>query len=230
MRALLAAAAVLLTGCFDVLEEVWIEPDGSGRAHIELGMPAALMHLAKAASSAQGVSLSSEAKAAAERLRKEPDVVRVRFEEKEEGGQYRAVYEVEVRDVTKLPELLRRGAGPQKLEGFRFEISRLDNGNFQFVQKMGRFDPGIQAANAVLGERTVTVRVHGRRIVGTNGRLNEKADTAEWKLSVPDLASGAELKAEVQAGAPVWVWAGVIGVPLALLMLVLLRARRMRRA
>lgn len=254
-RWLLAALMLLtLTGCFDLLQEIWILPDGSARAVFDVALPKSLMGLARAGGKNPLDELRADAQATEAELKKDPDVTKFEFREYEDAGQQHLVYDLTVKDATRLGELQKRAmdrntAAKQGKANIAFRIERQGFGQYVFVQRMGE-DSGAAGtaggtakpsedvgeelgkglAQALLGNHFYTVRVHGPLITETNGTLAEKKDTAEWKFPIVDLSSTkpAELRAVVQAGPPLWLWPVVLGVPLLVLLLAVMAARRQR--
>ncbi|HYO72476.1 MAG TPA: hypothetical protein VEU33_41035 [Archangium sp.] len=262
LRWLLAPLVLLtLTGCFDLLQEIWLLPDGSGRVVLDVGLPKSFLDLARTQGTDPLEGLRVDARAAEAELTKDPDVTKFEFREYEENGQQHLVYDLTVRDATRLGELQKRAMelsstarqakqGKSKAD-LTFRIERRGFGEYVFVQRFGEpknapgpqdgandatermaKDFGTQMARALLGNHFYVVRVHGQTIPETNGTLNEKKDTVEWKYSLVDLVdaagNGAELRAVVQAAPPLWLWPVVLGVPLLMLALAVMAARRQR--
>jgi hypothetical protein len=258
LRWLLASVVLLtLTGCFDLLQEVWLHPDGSGRVVFDVALPKSFLDLARVRGKDPLEELRAEARATEADLKKDPDVTKFEFREYEQDGQQHLVYDLTVRDATRLGELQKRAmehsaaAKQQGQAGPSFRIERRGFGEYVFVQRFGEpkeqpgtpggaknpaeqtaRDFGTQMAKALLGNHFYVVRVHGQSIPETNGTLNEKKDTVEWKYNLVDLVSeaqqGKELHAVVQAGTPLWLWPVMLGVPLLMLALAVMAARRRR--
>jgi hypothetical protein len=252
---LLAPLVLLtLTGCFDLLQEIWILPDGSARVVFDVALPRSLLGLARAGGKNPLEELRADAQATEAELKKDPDVTKFEFREYEEAGQQHLVYDLTVKDATRLGELQKRAmdhstAAKQGKTNLAFRIERRGLGEYVFVQRLGGDagtastvggtakpsgdvgeELGKNMARALLGNHFLTVRVHGPLITETNGTLSEKKDATEWKLSVLDLsdAKATELRAVVQAGPPLWLWPVVLGAPLLILALAVLAARRQR--
>ncbi|WNG43581.1 hypothetical protein F0U60_05275 [Archangium minus] len=257
LRWLLAPLMLLtLTGCFDLLQEIWLLPDGSGRVVFDVGLPKSFLDLARTKGMDPLQELRAAAKATEEDLKKDPDVTKFEFREYEQDGQQHLVYDLTVKDITRLGELQKRAmehnaSAKQGKKELAFHVERRGFGEYVFVQRFGEpkdpsgttngtknpseqaaRDIGAQLARALLGNHFYIVRVHGQSITETNGTLNEKKDTVEWKYSLVDLAdeaqTGTELRAVVQAGPPLWLWPVVLGVPLLVLALAVMAARRQR--
>ncbi|WPB76205.1 hypothetical protein KYC5002_45360 [Archangium violaceum] len=262
LRWLLAPLVLLtLTGCFDLLQEIWILPDGSGRVVLDVGLPKTFLDLARTQGKDPLEGMRADARAAEAELKKDPDVTKFEFREYEENGQQHLVYDLTVKDATRLGELQKRamelsstvkqakqGKGKADLT---FQIESRGFGEYVFVQRFGEAknapgstdgasDPteraakdfGMQMARTLMGNHFYVVRVHGQSISETTGTLNEKKDTVEWKYNLVDLldeaGKGGELRAVVQAAPPLWLWPVVLGVPLLVLVLAVMAARRQR--
>lgn len=257
---LLAALSLFLTGCFNVEQDLWIEPGGSARLVVDMGMPKSVTALARLSGTADArEALLAQAREAEKALRQDPEVSQVMLRDYEKDGQVHLVYDVTVKDVTRLPDLYRRAAeqhaqgqpaSPKDAWDFRIERQ---GGNYVYTQ---RFNPekafatpaGIgddaaeQAAQelakgmvkAMLVNNRLTLRIHGPGIGETNGTVNEQKDTVEWKLNLAELmdapAEGREFRAVIHNGEPLWLWPLVLGVPLAVLLLTVAAARKRRGA
>ncbi|AEI64855.1 hypothetical protein LILAB_14750 [Corallococcus macrosporus] len=258
---LLAALPLLLTtGCFNVQQDLWIEPGGSARLVVDMGLPRSVTALARLGGAADArAQLLATAREAEKALREDPEVTQVMLRDYEQEGQVHLVYDVTVKDVTRLPDLYRRAAekhaqgqqAPQEAWDFRIERQ---GGDYVYTQ---RFHPekafavppvgtGDEAtdqaarelakgmAKAMLVNNRLTLRIHGPGIGETNGTVNEQKDTVEWKLNLAELmdapAEGRELRAVIHGGEPLWLWPVVLGVPVAVLLLTVTAARKRRRA
>lgn len=251
---LCVVAVTSLSGCFDLLQEIWVAADGSARLRLEVALPKSVLHLA-----GQGAltKLREDAKKTGAELKDDPVVKAFSFKDHVEGDVQHLVYELEVTDATKLGALQQRvwasAANEKEGEGMTFRFEKGTGGALRFVQRVGKdaqradggagAEPGSVAdraarelgrkmAGAMFEGRFVTVRVHGPAIGETNGALNEKKDTVEWRLPMAELMSdGAplqELRAEIETGAPLWVWGLFLGIP-ALLLLLSISAMKRRR-
>src|SRR5262249_2913591 len=138
--------------------------------------------------------LRAEARATEEDLKKDPDVTKFEFREYEQEGQQHLVYDLTVKDATRLGELQKRAmehssSVKQGNANVGFSIEKRGGfGEYVFVQRLGEpkdatgaakdstqraaQDFGTQMAKALLGNHYYTVRVHGQAIPETNGTLN----------------------------------------------------------
>ncbi len=151
------------------------------------------------------------------------------------------------------PEVGSDASARQVLAGTRApEVVKLDNGNYRFSASLGgagdsagsREDsdnPFAQLGQAfgralvqqVFQDAAIRVRVHGSEVLSGNGQLDADKRSMAWRVPLGELvAPGAAprvLEAEVRGTSPLLVWAVLLGVPLAVLGLALLAARRRRR-
>ncbi|MFP2957957.1 hypothetical protein ACLEPN_09035 [Myxococcus sp. 1LA] len=259
---LLATLSLLLTtGCFDVQQDLWIEPRGSARLVVDMGLPKSVTALARLGGATDAKEqLLTTAREAEKALREDPEVTQVMLRDYEQEGQVHLVYDVTVKDVTRLPDMYRRAAekhaqGQQTTpqEAWDFRIER-QGGDYVYTQ---RFHPekafavppvgtGDEAtdqaaqelakgmAKAMLVNNRLTLRIHGPGIGETNGTVNEQKDTVEWKFNMAELMDappeGREFRAVIHGGEPLWLWPAVLGVPLAVLLLTVAAARKRRGA
>lgn len=216
----LALALLTLTGCFDFLEEIWINEDGSGRVRIDLGISTALFSLGGARVREE---LEREFKAEAERARaavaQDPDVKKISVESRDDGDLHRIIYELEVRDVTRLPEIhrrLREGSAKLSASGsdavdFEMRIEETGQG-YRFSQAFGAArgkaaDGGAsvprksgadavaeafaeQMISAMFADKGLTIRVHGPEFASHNGQLAQDGKSVEWKVPFSSIISG----------------------------------------
>lgn len=262
LRLLLALLPLFtLTGCFDVLEELWLNPDGSARLVVDLGVPRSLSGLSQLAGGKDLLAQVREKQEATEaEVRQDPNVTELVSRTYEKDDQVHLVYEVSVKDATKLPDTYRKifQKAAQREQAtpvdWDFRLER-DGGDYVFVRRFAPAgadaakatdsdaeDPAQKAARevakglakAMFVNTHFTVIVHGPGILETNGTVNEKKDTVQWKVPFSELmdppAAGRELRAVVSGGEPLWLWPVVLGVPLAVLGLAIAAARRKRAA
>jgi len=256
----LSLVLLLGTGCFDVQQELWVQPDGSARLVVDLGLPRSLTALAllNGANDAKAVLLA-KAREAEKDLRQDPEVTQVDVRDYEREGQLHLVYDVTVKDVTRLPDLYRRATGKRTAgdglqppgDAWDFRIERR-GGDYVFTQRfipekaLAPLPPAGDAselaarelakgmAKAALVNNRLTVRIHGPGIGETNGAVNEQKDTVEWRFNLAELvdapAEGRELRAVIHGDEPLWLWPAVLGVPLAVLLLTVAAALKRRAA
>jgi hypothetical protein len=255
---MLATLSLLtLTGCFDVVQELWINPDGSARLMVDVALPKSLGMLAQAHGGKSLVDqLHEQRKAAQETLSKNPDVQALVMRQYDEGDVLHLVHELTVKDATKLPELYRQvwedsTRDQQQAAGdWDFRVER-EGGNYIVTQRFTPATAGLPSSTgqedlteqlakdlakgmtkALFANHHVTLRIHGPGIGETNGTVNEKKDTVEWKVPLAELVDGPkegrELRAVVHGGEPLWLWPVVIGIPLAVLGLAISAARKRR--
>lgn len=245
--ALVAVAA--LSGCLDLLEEIWVNPDGSARMVKEVVIPKMVLQIA-----GQGAvnQLRENAKQVEATLKKDPEVTKYTFRDYQDSAGQHLAYELEVKHAQKLGEIDRKAmaeAAPKQTgmgEGLGLQLRpKRFGGGYEFIQTLSKGTPGLdggeaqendfgqQLAQTLLSGHYVTVRVHAPTIGDTNGLVNAEKNTVEWKIPLADLASNTprvpELRAELVTGAPLWIWAIVLGVPALLALLAFRSMRRGRR-
>ena len=249
--------ALTLSGCLDVQQEVWINPDGSGKLRFDLGLSRAFIELDEGEST--GVSdLAVSFRELGRELNRDP---RLKYspvlEEYSDDDFDRIALEVVVKDWRDLPAInqliLERKSGEETFESqdnqvLLFSLHETEDGNIFFRQPaIGTFSDSDEPS-AVEGEETLLERA-GRAFLGsfmneggvvvtlhsTNGTWQPDKASVRWKFSLEDMIDG---KVEIDAfTAEIGAAAGsqkswrLVGVLLTIFMLVaiLLWFRRDRR-
>lgn len=147
----LLSASLLLAGCMDFTEEVWISPDGSGRVNFDFGIAEELVALQQQ-SKGQTKEGDSQDIVASFRMKKEklerhPRVQKLAFNESSAGGMHHFLYTAEVKDLGAIADLAKimlsqepdpQGQTPTKADGSGVKstgrIEKLPSGNVLFVQ------------------------------------------------------------------------------------------------
>lgn len=232
-RLFTALAALVLGGCIEITQEVWINGDGSGRMTMDLGLSEQLLSMAGSGGEDPLAKFREQAKKTKAELQKDPNVSSVAITERKEGGDQHFVYDVQVKDVTRLRDVESRlsSSGPLGEDGKvrdkgEFKIEKQPNGRLLFLMRLqtpkqdGKGGKQADAlargmAAAMFGNRAVTIRLHAPKIADTNGTLDDQKTTVEWRIPLVDLISekaGRELRAEVEmpSGVP-WLWIALAG-------------------
>lgn len=232
MRAgLLFLMTMACTGCLELTQEIWVNADGSGRMTLDIALPQGLMAMA---SESEGGSPFMENQAEYERLKAHPEEIpnlrSLDHREYVEGEFHHFVIELEVDDVTALPETMEQlqarttigeeqsGEAEEVASPAEMRLERLGGGRMLFVQPLvneglaaGTSEPGMEemeeAGQAFLASmfagRYFTVRLHAPKVTSTNGTVDGTAQSIEWKIPMTDLMSQQgpeELRAEIELG------------------------------
>jgi hypothetical protein len=222
MRRAALLLVVLLAGCMDVIQEIWIGSDGSGHFHAVYTFDADSPVFKMPGQDGKDplVSIVSKLDEVDAELRKDPAVRHLEVKADKDGERPRLTIDIEVADATTLPVYIKKALQPKDPTGRErapprddFTIEKTDGGTLVFVQKQSmkppRMDDQMREMLAkAYKDHTVTTRVHGPRIVSSNGTVS--GDMVEWmvKLAHPEEAP-AEMRAEIALGSPVLLYAGV---------------------
>ncbi|HVE82295.1 MAG TPA: hypothetical protein VND93_05585 [Myxococcales bacterium] len=242
-RWLLAGASLLLcSGCFDVVEEIWLEAGGGGRLRLEISLPKSLLSMGRLGGEDLLVSVREDAANAKAELARDPDIRRFDYRTEEKPGVFNLVYEVEANDAAKLQAAQARalsvlasragkGRGGMRQSPVDFSVARRFGLGFDFQGALGggsekedgKADPGDDIgkamAGAMLGGHAITVRLHAPFILSTNGAMDPTRTTAEWKVPLTALMEpGFKQELTAQALAVDWK-VGAAGAVVALLLL-----------
>ncbi|RLC48228.1 MAG: hypothetical protein DRH70_01525 [Candidatus Coatesbacteria bacterium] len=236
--ALLAVLALSAMGCFDFLEEIWVNPDNSCRLTWNIAVSEAIL-----ANDPQLLENMRRMHYMAQRRLNGLRGVRKTFlQEYSDRGLRHFSYDIDLDSVfyvTEVHEVLAEQA-PLHRQGVSPTFERLMNGDLQFTQVLASGRPHFaytenapapwdhdlfqeynetrNAAEAIipaiLADKYVTVRLHAPKIGLTNGRLNRKRNTVEWKVSLAQLAAGNpvfdKLQARVEKTLGYQFWFGIV--------------------
>ena len=215
--------ALTLSGCLDVQQEVWINPDGSGKLRFDLGLSKAFTELGEGEST--GVSdLVISFKELGRELNRDP---RLKYspvlEEYSDDDFDRVAIEVVVKDWRDLPAInyliLKRKSGEETLESkanqmLLFSLHEAEDGNIFFRQpSIGTFSDSDEPAagegeetlmeragrafiGSFMNEGAVVVTLHSTMISRTNGTWQPDKSSVRWKVSLEDMMEG---KVEIDA-------------------------------
>lgn len=225
----------LCSGCFDLVQEIWLEAGGGGRLRLEVILPKTLLGLGRIGGEDLLVSVREDAANAKAELAKDPDIRKFDYRTEEEAGVFKLIYEVESNDASKLQAAQARalaalakkaGRGGEDRGGGETPVA------FAVERKLGLgldFKGAVAAgpepregsageefgkamAGAMLGGHTVTVRLHAPFILSSNGTMDATRSTVEWKVPLGALVEpGFRLEMNAQALAVDWK----VGVALA---------------
>ena len=92
----------MCSGCFDLVQEIWLEAGGGGRLRLEISLPKTLLGLGRMGGEDLLVTVREDAANAKAELSKDPDIRRFEYRTEEAVGVFKLIYEVESNDVSKL--------------------------------------------------------------------------------------------------------------------------------
>ena len=150
--AIVLFVSLFFAGCFEILEEVWINNDGSGRIKIDIGISEAMMSMGTSDSSANTFAdLDKDFQKTKEEVEKNPKIKRVDFKQYSDGGMKHFAFDVEVRDLSALNDFQKIVYSSEKKDtakeasaeqGMPLENSELtiekQNGKIVFVRRIGQ--------------------------------------------------------------------------------------------
>ena len=223
MRQLLLAVALitvlaLCCGCFEYSQEIWVNPDYSGRIVADFAISEQLLSMsALGGGDPVGEVRSGYEKNKAE-LESDPNVKSVTLTEDNAESMHHFVFDVSLKDVTKLgrvSEALEPNAGALGDDAPRgrpaFALTRDKGGDVSFHMSLAGMarrpredgDPfsgmGEAMGLSMLSGRYFTVTLHAPKFSSTNGELSEDKRTATWKISLAELMSGKGAPNDLQA-------------------------------
>jgi|GEM_PF-4201542 len=220
MTALLCS--LLLSGCFDVNQEIWINSDGSGRLRFDMGLSKKLADLGE--EDASGIDdLADRFKELGRELAGDPRLLHSPVVEEYGDDDFdRVAIELTVKDwrdlsvinrmiVQKRPGEEAAGNGSNRL--FVFTLEESDDGNIYYRQPSSGFRSeskqpdeekeegffegmGRALVGAFMSEGGLTVTLHSPTISLSNGDWQSDRASVQWTVALEDLIND---KVEVDA-------------------------------
>lgn len=252
LRIGLLTASLFLAGCIEILEEVWINADGSGRIRIDIGMSEAIFSMGKKEKGKDPLGdVNKDFEKTKSDIEKHPNIKHTDFRQHTDAGVRHFVFDIEVTDPAILNDLQKaiylgerdtlKKADPEKIkpmEGAELHVEKKSDGTILFIRRFG--PPGTETADSLDREggelfrsAGYTVRLHAENILSSNGTIDESGKTVEWKIPIDHLMAGKafrkELRAEIgPAGVnrQMWVIAGVLLVGILTGIIVALRKKK----
>lgn len=216
-------------GCLELTQEVWVNRDGSGRMRLDIALPQGLLEMA---AESDGANPLAESMAEYERLKADPGQVpnlrSVDHSEYVEGEFHHFVIDLEVDDVTALPETMAQLQKRTALDEEQAEkadelasqhemrLERIGRNRMVFVQTLvddsqaaDASTPGTEEMDAagkaflasMFAGKHFTVRLHAPKVTATNGAVDQNARTTEWRIPLTELMAREglqELRAEIE--------------------------------
>ncbi len=233
----MGAMLLLLTGCFQVTEEYWVNADGSGKMHFEIGVSEALLSMGES-NPIDGSQIFSDEGLDAQN----PYLKNIKTSENSNNGMHYYVMDADITDFNRVFE-----SSSAQESGFQAKVEKLANGNYLFKRTMdlatlnagqdaslGLTD-GTDMTNmvaAMFSDKFWIVRLHVDNVVNTNGTLDKENKLVEWKVPFSQVIGGKdtiEMTAEISMGSPILLYVA-IGVGILLLVAVVVGVLLVRRS
>lgn len=245
----MAIFAMLLTGCVNIRQEIWLNADYSGKVSLEVSVSEALMTAAQAVDSTIGTSLNPRTQADQD-FGANPYVQNYTFQDYGDGTNHFYTTTFEVVDFKALLETTHNDL-------LDIQLGELENGSLVYSQRLV-YNTGAESITATseilkrayeaakasaMKNATWQVTLHLPNVISTNGTQSENVDGILWSYPMSMVASAnpaLELKAEYRkpliptrlSGAAWFPWTlGGVGVVVVgvILALVLASAARKRK-
>jgi len=100
----LLGLTILLSGCFELVEEIWINPDNSGRLKLDIAVSEKVIALGKLE---EGKDLSTGFEESKKRIENNPDIARLAYQEYSDAGMRHFIFDMAVNDFHKLAAMSR---------------------------------------------------------------------------------------------------------------------------
>ncbi len=233
----IGAMLLLLTGCFQVTEEYWVNADGSGKMHFEIGVSEALLSMGES-NPIDGSQIFSDEGLDAQN----PYLKNIKTSENSNNGMHYYVIDADITDFSRVFE-----NSSSQNSGFQARVEKLSNGNYLFKRTMDLatlnagqdaslgLSDGTDMSNmvaAMFSDKYWIVRLHTDNVVNTNGTLDKENKLVEWKVPFSQVIGGKdtiEMTAEISMGSPVLLYVA-IGVGILLLVAVVVGVLLVKRS
>ncbi|MBI2299772.1 MAG: hypothetical protein HYU66_12670 [Armatimonadetes bacterium] len=242
---------LLLTGCLEVNEEIWIGRGGRGRMSLDVTVDEAASVLELVGRKDPVADVRAKLEKAKQQLAQDRNVFNVEARESGEAGQRRFHLAFEFRRAVRLGDstagflqLTTEPAGLGKLKlrqvlavpkpegaveaGFRPAGEGLD--------ELGPLGEVISkaVASGLLGGKSYTVRIHAPKVISSNGASLDGGRAAQWEYPIGELVtadSPVALECELAVPPSAWIalGPGLVAAVLAVVLLLLLRRKRRAR-
>ncbi len=231
LMVVLLLTSLLLSGCFSVTQEMWVNTDGSAKISIDMGMSKSLLDMA-----GSGSDPLAEFSNQFEGSGLYKDVTTRTYEE---GDLKHIVVEFSVDSFEQY--IANPGGSTDQSLNTDISLTKLDNGNFKLVQTVAGTGGGLDTMDAdtqkmmesMFKDKYWTTRIHVPSVVSTNGTNN--GNVAEWKVPMSDMMLKNQpiemsLEYSLTPGTPGWllpvIIIAVVLIILAVVLFVLLRRRK----
>jgi hypothetical protein len=208
-RLLLLLSAFVLTGCFEVSEDLTIHGDGSGRIVFEIGLDE---NIAKLAALGNDSGTFFDRNKLEERLKTSENVEKYEIRERMENGVQRTIVDVMVKDMTEdmdgLGDLASKDVAEKLDVGDKsaapFVFTRMEGGNFKFTQnvtKEKKEDTNALVAGLMssqLSGKYMRVKLNGA-IVSANGSIAEDKKSVSWEIPMAQIVNGTAMVKTLEA-------------------------------
>ncbi|MCH2026769.1 MAG: hypothetical protein MK172_13610, partial [Verrucomicrobiales bacterium] len=213
---------LLMTGCIDLKQDIWINEDGSGKLVFDIGLTKQFKAMMDMGNAFEGLDLESEDGAEPEKTQTNPfgdpektiveleqseHVTSAHYKEKSDGKFERTIYTIELSDITKIGELMSSsslGEGVNELGGEKdssdeLSVKKTESGTFVVTAVMeGDKEEGIDAGGDEFGMMQEMFKDAGMTIrvhapaVSHNGK--KKRGAIVWNMTLADLSAGKRLE------------------------------------
>ncbi len=193
--AILLVASLVLAGCMNMQQELWFNPDGSGKFSMDIGMSESLVNMAEV-SGGTGIPTEQDFKQQIVGSNQD-DLKNVEAKTYTKDGFVHYTVSADVSDMGKF-----FASSQNNSQGFAMTLEKLANGNSSFKQSINMnsalgsgsgLDTSAADMASMMGAAMEgqywTLRVHVPNMVNTNGTWNKSGGYVEWKVPMKDLFS-----------------------------------------
>ena len=220
---ILSMSSLLLTACFDVEQEYWINDDGSGKFRMDLGVSESLLAMDDYEDDIFSIDEMEEAQSS------NPYITNFVTREYSEEGYRHYSITADISDMQTFFGELQDLSDIMGGAGILITLEETSNGNWLFHQTLNMSDAALGDDTldgslddlsrgmlaGILGDSYWNVKLHVDNIVNTNGKWDEETNTVEWNISMAEIFTGdnIDMTAEYK---PAFAWKKYI-IPIVLM-------------
>jgi hypothetical protein len=193
--------SLLVSGCYDIAEELWINSDGSGRMKFTIGLAENLAAMIEGGG--QSANFCDKAIKDKSKLENNVLITSVTITKNSEAGMNYCSIDVDVKDFRNFAEV-RNNVIEGDYDNYEFPFSIIELGEDRFgisqeFNNLGRDGPnqsgiekvGQEMAMAMmapmLAGKYISITVHAANIESSNGEISADSKTVIWKKPLVDL-------------------------------------------
>ncbi len=214
MAMALESVFVLVSGCMEMSEEIWINKDASGRLVIKTFVSESLMAFS---SDTDGDGPKAELLRIKEELQTDPEIAGVEFYENSEEGMREIVLDIALNRYQYISEVYtsylssndgetdRGSVEFEEIDGGRIRIARLfpdpdESEDVEGEVESSEFaEAGMAMMANMVADKYFTVTLHAPKVEDATGEISPDGTSATWRISFAQLLTEKGFNREIEA-------------------------------
>lgn len=191
----LGAMLLLLSGCFSLTEDYWVNVDGTGKMHYEIGLSEAIIQMAGENNPIDTSQIFAQQGVDSQN----PGLKNIKMSENSANDMHYYIIDADITDFG-------QAFADSAKAGFKIQVEKLPNGNYAFKRTMDFAtlmadqgagvdlnDPQMRSLfGSMFTDKYWIIRLHADNVVNTNGNWDSGKKYVEWKLPFSQVMSSAE--------------------------------------